>query len=183
MTFDETPLAGAYLIGLELRPDARGFNVRTWCRREFQERGLSPGVMQVNGIFNHRKATLRGLHYQLAPALETKLFRVVRGAIFDVIVDLREESPTYLRWFGVELSAESYQMLYVPRRFAQGFITLTDDTELTYQTSALHTPGCERGIRYDEPLIGIEWPLAPAVISAKDASWPAFQPAPALQEP
>lgn len=179
MTFHETPLAGAYLIDPEPRHDDRGFNARAWCQREFRAHQLVPRIAQTNIIFNHRKGTLRGLHYQVAPAAETKVFRCIRGAVFDVIVDLREDSPTYLRWFGVELTAASRRMLYVPRRFAQGFITLEDDTELLYQASAFHTPECERGLRYDDPALDIEWPMPPSVISAKDRQWAPFRPVPA----
>jgi dTDP-4-dehydrorhamnose 3,5-epimerase len=174
MIFSETPLAGAYLIDLEPRADERGFNARAWCAREFAEHGLEARPEQSNVIFNHRRGTLRGLHYQLEPFAETKLFRCITGAIFDVIVDLREESPTFRQWFGVELTAASRRMLYVPRRFAQGFLTLTDDTELLYQVTACHTPVAERGIRYDDPAFAIRWPSAPVVMSAKDSQWPDF---------
>lgn len=182
MTFHQTPLAGAYLIDLDLREDERGLNARLWCQREFRSRGLSPRIVQSNLIVNRHKGTLRGLHYQVAPAAETKMFRVVRGAIFDVIVDLREESPTFRKWYGVELSAAARQMLYVPRQFAQGFITLTDDTEITYQVSAFYTPALARGIRFDDPSLGIDWPLAPSIMSATDAAWPALPVAGVLQE-
>ena len=174
MIFTETQLAGAFLIDLEPRRDERGFNARAWCRREFEARDLVPDIMQANVIFNHRAGTLRGLHYQVAPAAETKIFRCIKGAIFDVIIDLREGSPTYKQWFGTELNAASRRMLYVPRGFAQGFITLTDETELLYQVSAFYTPACERGLRYDDPAFGIEWPLQPSVVSEKDKRWPDF---------
>jgi dTDP-4-dehydrorhamnose 3,5-epimerase len=174
MTFTETPLSGAYLIDLEPRRDERGFNARAWCRREFEARGLVPDLMQANAIFNHRAGTLPGLHYQVEPAAETKIFRCIKGAIFDVIIDLREGSPTYKQWFGTELTAACRTMLYVPRGFAQGFITLTDDSELLYQVSAFYTPACERGVRYDDPAFGIEWPLQPSVVSEKDRRWPDF---------
>jgi dTDP-4-dehydrorhamnose 3,5-epimerase len=174
MMFTPTPLAGAYLIDPEPRPDERGFNARIWCEREFAEQQLVSHMVQTNVIVNHRRGTLRGLHYQTGDAAEAKIFRCIRGAIFDVIVDLREESPTYRSWFGVELRAASRRMLYVPRRFAQGFLTLEDDTELMYQVSSFYTPAAERGIRYDDAAFGIAWPLPPAVISKKDASWPDF---------
>jgi dTDP-4-dehydrorhamnose 3,5-epimerase len=177
MTFRETPLAGAYLVEPELRHDSRGFNARQWCQREFEAQKLASTVVQANMIFNHAKGTLRGLHYQVPPAAETKVFRCIRGSIFDVIVDLRDESPTFMQWFGVELTSASRRMLYVPQRFAQGFVTLEDDTELLYQVSAFHTPACERGIRYDDPAFAIRWPLAPSVISEKDTRWPDFRPA------
>ncbi len=174
MVFSETPLPGAFLIDVERRSDDRGFNARAWCEREFEAQGLVSRMVQANTIVNHRKGTLRGLHYQAGAAAEAKVFRCVRGAIFDVIVDLREESPTYTQWFGVELTAESRRMLYVPRRFAQGFVTLADDTELFYHVSAFYAPECERGIRYDDPAIGIAWPVGPTVISEKDLGWPDF---------
>jgi dTDP-4-dehydrorhamnose 3,5-epimerase len=179
MIFTETPLAGAYLIDLEPLPDERGFYARAWCTREFEALDLVSRVVQANVIFNHRAGTLRGLHYQVEPASETKIFRCVKGAIFDVIIDLRPESTTYKQWFGTELSAASRRMLYVPRGFAQGFITLADETELLYQVSAFYTPACERGIRYDDPEFRIEWPVQPRVISEKDTRWPDFAPAPA----
>ena len=179
MIFTETPLSGAYLIDVEPRHDERGFYARAWCRREFEACNLVPDIMQANVIFNHRAGTLRGLHYQVAPAAETKIFRCIKGAIFDVIIDLRESSPTYKQWFGTELAATSRRMLYVPRGFAQGFITLADETELLYQVSAFYTPACERGVRYDDPAFGIEWPLRPSVMSEKDRRWPDFMAAPA----
>jgi dTDP-4-dehydrorhamnose 3,5-epimerase len=172
MRFVETRLAGAYIIELERRADDRGFNARTWCEREFQERGLATRVVQANVISNRRKGTLRGMHYQLPPHAECKLFRVTRGAIHDVIIDLRPESPTYEQWAAFELTAESFRMLYVPERFAQGFQTLEDDTELVYQVSELYAPEFERGIRHDDPAFGVQWPLAVEAISAKDRSWP-----------
>ena len=175
MMFQETPLAGAFVLTPELLHDDRGFNARAWCQREFDSHGLVSSVVQLNTIVNHRRGTLRGLHYQAAPAAQAKLFRCVRGSVFDVIVDLREESATYGQWFSIELSAGTRRMLYVPRRFAQGFITLEDDTELLYQVSAFHAPECERGIRYDDPAFGIEWPIPPSVISDKDTRWPDFQ--------
>lgn len=174
MIFTETPLAGAYLVDLEARVDDRGFNARAWCQREFEAQGLVATVVQTNVIFNHSKGTLRGLHFQTGSAAEAKLFRCIRGAIFDVIVDLRPESPTFMKWFGVELTAASRRMLYVPRRFAQGFLTLEDETELLYQVSAFYTPEKEGGFRYDDPAFDIAWPLAPQVMSEKDKRWPAF---------
>jgi dTDP-4-dehydrorhamnose 3,5-epimerase len=179
MKFIETPLDGAFLIDMEPYRDARGLNARLWCEREFKAHGLMSHVAQANTIINHRKGTLRGLHYQIGAAAQAKVFRCIRGAVFDVIIDLREESPTYGKWFGVELSADTYRVLYVPQRFAQGFIALTDETELMYTASALHTPECERGIRYDDPAFAIEWPMAPAVISDKDQQWPKFNALPA----
>lgn len=174
MIFKETALPGAYVIELEKRQDERGFFARAWCQREFEAMGLAPRIAQANVSFSAARGTLRGMHYQTAPHEEAKLIRCTRGAIHDVIVDLREDSPTYRRWIGVELSAESHRMLYVPERFAHGFQTLTDDAEVTYQVSEFYTPGAERGIRWNDPAIGIEWPLEPTVMSGKDREWPDF---------
>jgi dTDP-4-dehydrorhamnose 3,5-epimerase len=175
MRFVETALAGAYVIELELREDDRGFNARTWCEREFREQGLTARLAQANVIFNRDKGTLRGMHYQVAPHAESKLFRVTRGAIHDVIIDLRPDSPTYEEWAAFELTQDSYRMLYVPESFAQGFQTLEDDTEVVYQVSERYAPEFERGIRHDDPAFAIEWPLEVEVISEKDAHWPDYQ--------
>jgi dTDP-4-dehydrorhamnose 3,5-epimerase len=175
MRFVETGLPGAYIIELERREDDRGFNARAWCEREFREHGLTARLVQANVIFNRRKGTLRGMHHQVPPHAESKLFRVTRGAIHDVILDLRPDSPTYEQWAAFELSADSFRMLYVPERFAQGFQTLEDDTELVYQASEFYAPEFERGIRHDDPAFGIEWPLPVGAISAKDRSWPDYQ--------
>jgi dTDP-4-dehydrorhamnose 3,5-epimerase len=177
MLFTETSLPGAYVIDLERRADERGFFARAWCRREVAERGLVTEVVQCNLSSNDRAATLRGMHYQEPPHAETKLIRCVRGAIFDAIVDLRDGSPTFGQWLGVELSAENGRMLYVPEGFAHGFETLVDRTDVYYQASAFYAPGAERGLRWDDPAIGIDWPLAPAVVSEKDRAWPDFEPA------
>ena len=177
MLFSETPLSNAFVIDLEQKPDSRGFFARSFCAAEFEAHGLKPVVAQCNLSFNHRRGTLRGMHYQVPPAAEAKLVRCTRGAIYDVIVDLRPESPTYLRWESVELRAGEHRMLYVPERFGQGFITLEDETEVTYQVSAPYTPEAGDGIRYDDPALGIEWPLDVRVISEKDRSWPPFDPA------
>lgn len=179
MHFVETPLAGAYLIDVEPFEDHRGAFARAWCADEFADHDLSPLTAQANLSTNHRAGTLRGMHYQLPPAAEAKLVRCVRGALFDVVVDLREESPTYLRWFGAELTEDNRRALYVPERFAHGFLTLADDTVAFYQVSEFYTPGAERGLRYDDPAIGIDWPAAVTVISDKDASWPLLEAAPA----
>lgn len=172
MIFTETPLRGAFVIDLEPRVDERGFFARTFCAREFEEHGLRPLVAQANVSFNLRSGTLRGMHYQLPPAAETKLVRCTRGAILDVIVDLREISPTYLQHFGVELTAENRRALYVPELFAHGYLTRTDEAEVEYQVSEFYTPGQERGMRYDDPALGIAWPMPIQVISDKDAAWP-----------
>lgn len=181
MIFTETKLPGAYLIDVEKREDHRGFFARAWCQREFEEHHLVPRVVQANISFNKQKGTLRGMHYQLAPYAETKLVRCVRGALYDVIIDLRPDSSTYMQWLGVELTAEDYRMLFVPEGFAHGFQTLVDNTEATYQVSQFYTPGAEGGVRYDDPAFGIEWPIDVQVISDKDRSWPNYTPGSSTQ--
>lgn len=176
MKFTPLDLEGAHLIDLEPHTDDRGFNARAWCRREAADAGLDTHVEQINVICNEAAGTLRGLHYQAAPHTETKVFRVTRGAIHDVIVDLRPGSPTYLQWTAVELRARDYRMLYVPAGFGQGFQTLEDDTELTYQVTAPYTPDAGRGFRHDDPTFGISWPLPVSRISQTDATWPDFDP-------
>jgi dTDP-4-dehydrorhamnose 3,5-epimerase len=178
MIFTPTALAGAYLVDIEERRDDRGFFARAFCTEEFAAQGLVTTVVQTNLSFNHKAGTLRGLHYQVAPATETKYVRCIRGAIHDVIVDLRPGSPTYLRHVGVELSAENRRALYVPALFGHGYQTLVDDTEVLYGVSAAYTPELERGARYDDPAFGIDWPLPVSVISPKDMSWQVFQVAP-----
>jgi dTDP-4-dehydrorhamnose 3,5-epimerase len=175
--FKETKLKGAYVIEIEKRMDRRGFFARTWCRKEFEDRGLVADVVQANLSYNGRKGTLRGMHFQNDPCQETKLVRCTRGAVYDVIIDLRPDSPTYREWIGVELSAGNRTMLYVPKDFAHGYQTLADDTEVAYQVTEFHTPGAERGLRYDDPAFGIAWPLPIGAISDKDEKWPAFIPA------
>lgn len=175
MIFEPLSLAGAYTIDLEPVRDTRGFNARAWCPDEFELFGLSTRVAQVNVIRNGPCGTLRGFHYQVPPMAEAKLFRVTRGSIYDVIIDLRPESPTYLEWLSVELRADRYRMLYVPERFAQAFQTLEPDTELTYQVSKAYSPQHGRGIRYDDPTFAVEWPLPVSEISKKDISWPDFR--------
>jgi dTDP-4-dehydrorhamnose 3,5-epimerase len=182
MKFIETRLPGAWIVELEKHGDERGFFARAYCRDEFAEHGLMTEIVQANLSLSRRAGTLRGMHLQVPPAAEIKLVRCVRGAIHDVIVDLRPRSPTFGEWLGVELSAANRTMLYVPEGFAHGFLTLTDDAETFYQVSAPYTPECERGIRYDDPRIGIEWPGQPVEISEKDRSWPDFRPLPELEE-
>lgn len=172
MIFHETELGGAFLIELEPHRDARGSFARTWCAREFAEMGIDMTVAQANTAVTRKPGTLRGLHYQLPPHGEAKLIRVVRGGIYDVIVDLRPDSATYGAWAGFELSADEPRLLYVPERFAHGYLTLEPDTEVSYQVSHPYSPGAERGIRYDDPRLGIRWPRTPAVLSDKDRSWP-----------
>jgi dTDP-4-dehydrorhamnose 3,5-epimerase len=176
MKFTETKLKGAYIIDLEPRSDRRGFFARTFCQNEFEAHGLNPNVAQCNLSFNEKKGTLRGLHYQRPPATEAKLIRCIRGAIYDVIVDMRPESPTYLQFVGVELSAENHRALYVPDLFAHGYQALTDGAEALYQVSEFYTPGVEGGLRYDDPVLGIDWPLPATEVSEKDQSWPLLEP-------
>ena len=174
MIFTETPLAGAYLLDLEPHTDDRGFFARTYCRREFEAHGLNADVMQCNSSYNSRKGTIRGMHYQTPPAGEAKLVRCVRGAILDVIVDLRGDSSTYGKHFAVELSSENRRALFVPEFFAHGFQTLVDETEVHYQMSAFYNPREGAGFPYDDPAVGIVWPLPVGAISEQDRNWPAF---------
>ena len=170
--FKETKLPGAFLVELEPHADERGFNARGWCRRELADAGIETDMVQANVLLNPHAGTLRGLHFQRPPHAEAKLVRVTHGAIFDVIVDLRAESPTYGEWAGFELRRQPYLALYVPERCAHGVLTLEDDTEITYLVSAYYTPGHEGGVRFDDPGIGIEWPAEVRVASEKDRSWP-----------
>ena len=172
MKFSRTAIEGVAIVDLELRKDDRGFFARTFCQDEFAEQGLLPDVAQCNISYNYRAGTLRGMHYQVAPATEAKLVRCLRGAIVDQIVDLRTESPTYLQHVSVELTADNRRALYVPPMFAHGFQTLLDDTEVAYQVSERYTPGSERGYRHDDPALGLQWPLEVTNISDKDGSWP-----------
>ena len=174
MIFSEGPLSGPYVIDLEKHRDSRGFFARAYCQREFAEHGLAQDMVQTNVSFSEKRGTLRGMHYQNPPHQEAKLIRCTRGRLYDVIVDVRPGSDTYGQWMGVELSAESHRMFYVPEGFAHGFLTLEDETEAVYQVSAFYAPGAEQGLRYDDPALGIEWPAAVRVISEKDRSWPAF---------
>jgi dTDP-4-dehydrorhamnose 3,5-epimerase len=174
MKFTELPLPGAFLIDLEKREDERGFFARTFCLNEFKQHQLDANVVQINNSLSADKGTLRGMHYQLAPKAETKIVRCIKGSLFDVIVDLRKESPTFLKWFGAELSAENRRMMYVPKGFAHGFVTLEAHTEVFYLVSEFYAPDMERGIRYNDPAIGIEWPVQPQVVSEKDLKHPDF---------
>jgi dTDP-4-dehydrorhamnose 3,5-epimerase len=169
-----TDLEGVYQIRIERIEDERGSFARTFCRREFAEHGLDAIVAQCNVSHNRLAGTLRGLHYQLAPAAEAKLVRCTRGAIFDVAVDLRPNSPAFCRWFGAELSAANDMMLYIPKGFAHGFQTLEDDTEIAYQMSEYYAPELARGLRWDEPAVGIRWPLPVRVMSERDRQQPAL---------
>jgi dTDP-4-dehydrorhamnose 3,5-epimerase len=171
MRFLPTLLSGAYLIELERRGDARGFFARAYCEREFAAAGLETRFVQVNNSLTAKRGTLRGMHYQLPPAAEVKLVRCLRGALQDVIIDLRPESPTHGQWFGAELTAENRTMMYVPRGFAHGFLTLADETEVFYMVSAFYAPEQERGVRFDDPRFGVRWPIAPIEVSDKDRAW------------
>ncbi len=176
MIFTKTPLAGAYLIDLEKRGDDRGFFARVFCEVEFAEHDLVTRFVQVNNSLSAERGTLRGMHYQLAPKAETKVVRCIRGALWDVILDLREGSSTFGQWFGAELSADNRRMMYAPKGFGHGFITLTDDAEAFYFADEAYAPDYERGIRWNDPQFEIEWPIEPAVISEKDQNHPDFDP-------
>ena len=171
MIFTETKLKGAYIIDLDRKEDGRGFFARAFCQNEFAAHGLKPTIAQANIAFNNRQGTLRGMHFQYPPAAESKLVRCTRGAILDVIVDLRPESPTYLNHIAVELSEENFRALYVPERFAHGYQALRDKTETSYQVGEFYTPGSEGGLMYNDPRLGLRWPLPGSAISDKDKSW------------
>jgi len=175
MIFHKTPLAGAFVVDLEKREDDRGFFARSFCTQEFEAQGIPAQMIQANLSFSARRGTLRGMHYQVPPASEPKFIRCIRGAIWDIIIDLRPDSPSYLAHFAVELSAENRRALYVPEMFAHGNQALTDNVELFYLVGACYTPGCERGLRHDDPALGLEWPLPVTSISEKDQSWPLLQ--------
>jgi dTDP-4-dehydrorhamnose 3,5-epimerase len=175
MRFEETAVAGVWIVDVEEIHDERGFFARTMCVREFEERGLNGAAVQCSVSFNHHRGTLRGMHYQQAPATETKLVRCIRGAIHDVVVDLRPDSPTYRRWVGVELTADNRRALYIPELVAHGFQTLTDDSEVFYQIGAFYAPEHARGVRYDDPALAIDWPLPVSMIAEKDTRWPLLE--------
>jgi dTDP-4-dehydrorhamnose 3,5-epimerase len=174
MKFHETWLTGAFIIEPERREDMRGFFARTWCKQEFENAGLDAVVTQCGISFNVKNKTLRGMHYQAAPFEETKVVRCTMGAIYDVFIDLRPDSDTYLQWFSVELSAENRKMVYIPPGFAHGFLTLSDNTEVFYQISESYRPGKSRGVRWNDPAFNIQWPGDIRVISKKDESFPDF---------
>jgi dTDP-4-dehydrorhamnose 3,5-epimerase len=181
MKITTTPIEGVAIIDLELRSDDRGFFARAFDRQAFIDAGLNPAAEQCNISFNHKAGTLRGMHYQLDWAPETKLVRCTRGAIVDIIVDMRPDSSTYLQHVEVELTADNRRALYVPAMFAHGYQTLVDGTETFYQVSAAYAPGAEGGVRWDDPVFGIEWPeVAERVISEKDRAWPDYPGAEAL---
>lgn len=171
MIFTETALAGAFIIDIERREDERGYFARAFCRNEFAQHGLEPVIAQGNVAFNRARGTLRGMHFQYPPKAETKLVRCTRGAILDIIVDLRPESPTFLQHVAVELNEDNGRALYVPRRFAHGYQCLADRTETSYQVGEFYAPGLEGGLRYDDPALGLSWPLPVGAMSPKDREW------------
>lgn len=175
MRFVETELPGAFVIELEPRTDGRGFFARTWCQEEFAERGLSTRIVQCNIGHSVEAGTVRGLHYQDVPYAEAKVVRCSRGALFDVMVDLRPSSPTYGRWSGRELSEDDHRLIYIPEGVAHGYQTLVEHTEIFYQTSAPYQPQSTAGVRYDDPAFGICWPLEVTALSDADRSWPDFR--------
>jgi dTDP-4-dehydrorhamnose 3,5-epimerase len=176
MIFRETELKGAFLVELEKKADERGYFARAWCQKEFQKHDLVSTIVQSNVSFSRKAGTLRGMHYQAAPFQETKLIRCMRGAIYDVIIDLRPQSSTYKKWVAVELTEDNHRMLYVPKDFAHGFQSLTDDVEVFYHVSQFYSPEAERGIRWNDPQFGIQWPeVGNRTISDKDRNWAAYK--------
>ena len=180
MRFTETAVVGAFVIDVDVINDHRGFFGRIWCQRDFMARGLKAEIAQINVGFGKTNGTLRGLHYQVAPHEEVKVARCTQGSLYDVVLDLRPESPTYKLWAGVNLTADNHRMLYIPEGCAHGYLTLEENTELSYSTSALYNPDSATGVRYDDPMFGIRWPGEAEVISDRDLSWPLYE-EPALQ--
>jgi len=171
MIFTETELRGAYQIDFELRTDERGYFARSFCQQEFSVHGLKTAIAQSNVSFNKKKGTLRGMHFQISPKAEAKLVRCTRGAIYDVIIDLRPESATYCSWVSVELTANNHRMIYIPEGFAHGFQTLEDSSEVFYEMFEFYSPEHSRGVRWDDPAFGIAWPLPSPVMSDKDRTY------------
>lgn len=174
MIFTSTQLEGAFIVELEKLEDERGFFARSWCQREFEAHGLNPRLVQCNISLNKKQGTLRGIHYQAPPYEEAKLVRCTAGSIYDVIIDLRPESPTYQKYTAELLTAHNHKMLYVPEGFAHGFLTLEDNCEVFYQMSEFYAPEHSKGVRWNDPVFGIEWPMAPCIISERDRSYPDF---------
>jgi len=174
MIFTETKLKGAYVIDIKKIEDERGFFARGWCQDEFETHNLNPQIVQLNIGFNPRRGTLRGMHFQIAPKEEAKLVRCTRGAIYDVIIDLRPNSPTHRQWLGVELTEANYRMLFAPEGFAHGYQTLSDNTEIYYQTSEFYAPKLASGVCFDDPAFGIAWPVPIEIISKQDQNWPPY---------
>lgn len=179
MIYTPSRIPGAWTIDVTKIADTRGFFAMTWLPNELIERGMNPALAQCNLAFNTRRGTLRGMHFQNAPHAQAKIVRATRGALLDVIVDLREDSPTYRQWDAVELTADNHRMLYMPEGVAHGYLTLTDDTEAYYHSSVPWAPQAESGVRWNDPAFAIEWPFEPVVISQKDAAWPLFGTKPA----
>jgi dTDP-4-dehydrorhamnose 3,5-epimerase len=175
MLFHKTKIPGVFEIHLEPHPDERGFFARSWCQQEFEAHGLNPRLVQCNVSFNLRKGTLRGMHFQVPPHAEAKLVRCTRGAIYDVVVDLRRSSPTFKAWIGVELTAEKRNMVYIPAGCGHGLLTLEDDSEIFYQMSEFYNAESARGVRWDDPAFQISWPEKVTVISQRDRTYPAFE--------
>jgi len=174
MIFNKTSLKDAYVLELEKFEDERGFFARAFCKNEFSDHDIKFPVAQANISFTKQKGTLRGMHYQTSPHEEAKLIRCTKGSIYDVIIDVRNDSPTYKKWFGAVLSDDNYKMMYVPEGFAHGFLTLEDDIEVTYMVSEFYAPGAEKGIRWNDPAFNIDWPTEVKVVSEKDKNWPDF---------
>lgn len=173
MLFTETRLKGAYTIDIEPHEDTRGFFARVWCKNEFAEQGLVSDLAQCSVAYNRRKGTLRGMHYLQAPHAEVKLIRCTKGAVYDVIIDLRPDSDTCRQWLGLELTEENHRTIYIPEGFAHGYMTLRDDTELFYQMSQIYVPEADTGVRWNDPAFGIEWPhVADMIIAERDQTWP-----------
>jgi dTDP-4-dehydrorhamnose 3,5-epimerase len=175
MIFNKGKIEGAYVIDIEKLGDERGFFGRAFCQKEFEKRGLDQEMVQTNVSFSEQSGTLRGLHYQSRPYQEAKLIRCTQGSIYDVIADVRPSSSTFKQWMGIELTADNYRMVYVPKGCAHGFITLEDDSEALYQVSAFYAPKHEKGLRYNDPAFDIEWPIDVRVVSDKDRQWPDFE--------
>ncbi len=178
MRFEELVLRGAFLIDAERREDNRGYFARAWCRTEAEERGLCTAWVQTNVSFNHRRGTLRGLHFQYSPYQEVKLVQCIAGAIFDVLVDLRQGSPTFRQWFGAELTGDNLKLLYIPKGFAHGYLTLTDGARVMYQVSEYYQPEHQGGYRYDDPAFAIKWPTVAMelTLSERDTALPTWKP-------
>lgn len=171
MKFIKTPIEKVYLLEIEKIEDERGFFARSWCREEFEDMGLNGNLAQCSISFNKEKGTLRGMHYQAPPYEEAKIIRCTMGAIYDVIIDVRPSSPTFKKWYGVELSASNRNMLYAPEGVAHGYITLEDNSEIFYQISELYHPECAKGVRWDDPAFGVKWPAKPSVIADRDVNY------------
>lgn len=175
MIFNETKLNGAFVMEIEKLKDERGFFGRSWCINEMKAHGLNTNIYQANVSFNKVKGTLRGMHYQVAPFQEAKLVRCTRGSIYDVIIDLRKDSPTFKKWIAVELTQDNYKIFYIPKDFAHGFITLEDNTEVSYLMTEIYVPGAGATIRWNDPMFNIEWPLEPIILSEKDKMQPDYK--------